>query len=50
MRIALTGTAQTAVATEVTGCPNLAVWSASSATDGELVVSLDDAAPDGRSR
>lgn len=37
------------VATEVTGYPHLSFWAASSATDGDFVVSLDDVAPDGRS-
>ena len=38
------------VATEVTGYPKLSVWAAASATDGDLVFSLDDVAPDGTSR
>jgi predicted acyl esterase len=36
------------VATEVTGYPHLTLWAASSATDGDLVASVDDVAPDGR--
>ena len=38
------------VPTEVTGEPKLSLWAASSADDGDLVVSLDDVAPDGSSR
>ena len=38
------------VATEVTGYPHLSFWAASSATDGDVVVSLDDVAPDDTSR
>jgi uncharacterized protein len=38
------------VATEVTGYPKLSVWAESSAADADLVVELNDVAPDGASR
>ncbi len=42
-------TAPLPVAAEVTGYPHVSLWAASSTTDGDLVLSLNDVAPDGTS-
>ena len=42
-------TAPLPVATEVTGYPHVSLWAASSTTDGDMVFSLNDVAPDGKS-
>ena len=50
MRAVLTWTSPTlSVATEVTGEPRVSLWVASDTTDADLVFSLNDVAPDGRS-
>ena len=43
-------TAPLAVATEVTGYPKLSIWAAATTADADLVFSVTDVAPDGRSR
>ena len=42
-------TAPLSVATEVTGYPHISVWAASTTNDGDMVFSLNDVAPDGKS-
>ncbi len=42
-------TAPLPVATEVTGYPHVSLWAASTTTDGDMVFSLNDVAPDGKS-
>ena len=42
-------TAPLPVATEVTGYPHVSLWAASSTADGDMVFSLNDVAPDGKS-
>ena len=42
-------TAPLKVATEVTGYPHVTLWASSTAVDADLVFSLNDVAPDGRS-
>ncbi len=48
-RVATWTTTPLPVATEVTGYPHISLWAASTAADADLVFSLDDVAPDGRS-
>ncbi len=48
-KVATWTTAALAVATEVTGYPKLSIWASSSATDADLVFSVNDVAPDGTS-
>lgn len=48
-KVATWTTTPLAVPTEVTGYPHLVVWAGSTATDADLVFSLNDVAADGRS-
>lgn len=48
-QVATWTTAPLPVPTEVTGYPRVELWAASTAADGDLVFSLSDVAPDGRS-
>ncbi len=49
-KVATWTTAPLAAATEVTGYPHLSLWASATAPDADLVVSLNDVAPDGTSR